>query len=294
MDFKILDCTLRDGGYLNNWNFSTEDIISIVNALENNFIEKIEIGYIDKVKNIDFLINNLSHRAEYFFMINFSETLNINTINELGIRLAFKKNHLKQLSNYIKLFRKLYLQAMYINFYSKEELFYLIDICNSNDNIKALYIVDSLGSLLPKNINNYYSILDERLKSNISIGLHLHNNNNLALLNIMEVLNKKSDRNIIIDSTLSGLGRGGGNIKTEVLLLLRNKLNIVPLLEVYENILLKEFKHIKKDIIHFLTGIYSVHQNYSDKFLNYSLIEIQNIFKNMKYEEKINFNSKIF
>ena len=50
MNIKILDCTLRDGGYINNWEFSQPQISKIVNALEKSKIDIIELGYLDDKK----------------------------------------------------------------------------------------------------------------------------------------------------------------------------------------------------------------------------------------------------
>jgi 4-hydroxy 2-oxovalerate aldolase len=298
MNFRILDCTLRDGGYLNNWDFSKEEIISIVTALEENNIEEIEISYLSKIKNVKTLLDNLTNNSNYLFMVNFSELSFLKIKEDLNIRIAIKKNQLKNLKNYLNISKNLYIQLMYINYYSTKEILEFIDICNNSDNIKALYIVDSFGSLLPKDIYNYYMLIDKNLKRDISIGLHLHNNNGLALLNMNKVLTNKSNRNLIVDSTLSGLGRGGGNINTESLLICRNKINLRKLLEIYENILIKKFKNVnlRMKVIQFLTGIYSVHQKYSEKFFNskFSLIQIDDILKNLTKEQKINFDSSIF
>jgi len=298
MNFIILDCTLRDGGYLNNWDFSKEEIISIVTALEENNIEEIEISYLSKIKNVKTLLDNLTNNSNYLFMVNFSELSFLKIKEDLNIRIAIKKNQLKNLKNYLNISKNLYIQLMYINYYSTKEILEFIDICNNSDNIKALYIVDSFGSLLPKDIYNYYMLIDKNLKRDISIGLHLHNNNGLALLNMNKVLTNKSNRNLIVDSTLSGLGRGGGNINTESLLICRNKINLRKLLEIYENILIKKFKNVnlRMKVIQFLTGIYSVHQKYSEKFFNskFSLIQIDDILKNLTEEQKINFDSSIF
>ena len=52
MNIKILDCTLRDGGYVNNWEFSKSQISKIVSALEKSNIDIIELGYLDDKKAV--------------------------------------------------------------------------------------------------------------------------------------------------------------------------------------------------------------------------------------------------
>ena len=48
MSLKLLDCTLRDGGYVNDWNFGKENIIAIINGLVSANIDLIEVGFLNQ------------------------------------------------------------------------------------------------------------------------------------------------------------------------------------------------------------------------------------------------------
>ena len=112
MKKKILDCTLRDGGYVNNWQFSYSQVTKITKSLEKANIEIIELGYLDdkdgtindstlfdSVASIDKLLGNLSDKTQKVVMIDlFSFDIDKlprrldTSIN--GIRLAFRKKDL--------------------------------------------------------------------------------------------------------------------------------------------------------------------------------------------------------
>ena len=111
---------------------------------------------------------------------------------------------------------KVFIQPSITMRYSLEELLQITKTANKI-NAYAMYIVDSYGYMLSDNIRKLVSLYDSELDENIKIGLHTHNNINMALSNAIEFLNMKTDRDLILDACLSGLGQGAGNLQTELI-----------------------------------------------------------------------------
>ena len=88
--------------------------------------------------------------------------------------------------------------------------------------VNACYIVDSFGSMFPEDMDLILSIFEETLDNQIELGFHSHNNIQLSLALSIKFIND-AKRDIIIDSTLQGIGRGAGNTKTELLLEYMNR-----------------------------------------------------------------------
>ena len=143
-----------------------------------------------------------------------------------GIRLAFhKKDRYRAIESIEILLKKgydVYLQPMIIMNYTDEEVLELVNLANQY-NIKAFYIVDSFGQMSPENVRRYFSIIDKNLKGNIMIGFHGHNNNQLAYANSLEFLSVASGREKILDCSLNGMGKGAGNLPSELIIEYLNK-----------------------------------------------------------------------
>ena len=137
--------------------------------------------------------------------------------------------------------------------------------------VDIIYIVDSYGSLYPENIEKYSKMyLEYANKSNKQIGIHAHNNQNLAFANTIEALSYGVS---YLDSTVQGMGRGAGNCASELLLgFLRNpKYSLYPLLTFIENYMvpLKESGVVwGYDLQYLFTGQLNRHPRSAIKFTN--------------------------
>ena len=84
----------------------------------------------------------------------------------------------------------------------------------------AVYFVDSYGYMNAEDVSRFFEIYNRNLDSGIRIGFHAHNNRNLAFANSLTLLSRVSEsteRDIIIDSCIMGLGQGAGNLQTEII-----------------------------------------------------------------------------
>lgn len=240
MSFKILDCTLRDGGYYTDWKFNPKLVKLLVKTLDNNGVDIIELGYKSPViggpyrKCNDGFISSIIDfkiKANLAFMIDVKDYIIDGKVNEPLIkdiikpstvfkicRVAAKYNEIHYIPQIVKILQNLgydvICNLMAISKVLDGEIKEYIKT-TKNLNLKATYIADSYGALYPKNVRNLFS------KYNIN-GIHTHDNMGLAFANCLEAIDQGAT---YIDGTLTGMGRGVGNVTTEQLLIHRGDIN---------------------------------------------------------------------
>ena len=215
MGIKVLDCTLRDGTYVIREGFEKTHK-DIINTLDKAGVNIIECGW---------LINQfppLEHTSfETALMFNYGK-YDIDKLNPGSgiIRIAFYKNDLDRISFAAEEVKnkgyKVFLQASNTIEYNSNELEKLCKRANFIG-VDAVYIVDSFGSMFPEDLDKILPVYEETVNEDIEIGFHSHNNIQLALGLSIKFINQ-TRRNIIVDSSLCGIGRGVGNCQTELLL----------------------------------------------------------------------------
>ena len=317
---EILDCTLRDGGYVNENNFGKSNIIDIKDSLVNVGIDYIECGYImddlkeysiDKTEYKNFTDfkskQKINDDNKNYTLMLLGEKYHINNLEESKgkndiIRMSFHQKSIEKAmikaQKIIDKGYKLFLQPTVTMNYEKEDLIKLLKKCND---IKpfAVAIVDTFGQMQPSDVKMLASIYDEYLNKDISIGFHAHNNLQNAFLNAITFINN-TKRDIIIDSSICGMGRGAGNLPTELLI---NYLNVNyeknykldSLLEVSDNIIEKiKSKHSwGYSLPYYLSAVNGVHPSYIIKFMepkNLKAVDINNIIKMMNKEKYIEYD----
>ena len=103
--------------------------------------------------------------------------------------------------------------------YSDNEIINLIRLVNEKVPFaKAFYIVDSFGQMKSGDCSRILKIVDEYLNKDICIGFHGHNNLQLAYANSLELINNDLNRTYMLDSSLNGMGKGAGNVPTELIM----------------------------------------------------------------------------
>ena len=294
--FEILDCTLRDGGYYNNWNFNLGLIQNYLNSLNSTKIKFIELGFRfkDDIKTKgltayteDKLINKLKipRDVKLGIMINASDLLdqtksnfNFKELKKILPLNSAKKIHfirvachhdevfkLKLFFQYLKKFKiKIFINIMQISEIKREKL---IQICKflKNKNTSVIYLADSLGALTEKKLKNILNIMSQKWRG--EIGIHAHDNLRLALKNTLFAIKNNVSW---IDSTLTGMGRGPGNLKTEEIL----KFSLAHKKTEKFNKIVQKFLNFKK-IYKWGTNTYyriaaknKIHPTYIQKILN--------------------------
>lgn len=138
-----------------------------------------------------------------------------------GIKIIFKKKDIDNALAYSKLLKnkgyKVFIQPVSITSYTVTEFYNLIQKVN-HINPFAMSIVDTYGLMHIDELLKYFKIIKNFLNKSIYIGYHSHNNLQLSFANCIELLRKcNRDDNIILDSTLYGMGKFAGNTNTELL-----------------------------------------------------------------------------
>lgn len=316
---KILDCTLRDGGYANDWLFDKPKSKRIYDLLVKASIDYVEIGYLtNKVVSKDStLFNNFDDINQMFTgdnivaMINYGD-FDINQICDAsdtvlsGIRIAFhKENFIEALEfskQVIEKGYKVFIQPMITARYSELEINDLIKYVNEIEPY-AFYIVDSFGSFREREMASLTKIVNNSLKSTIAIGFHSHNNLQLSFSNSSYLVNEVKNREIIIDSSIYGVGRGAGNLCSEVFADYLNtsfnkEYDVMQILTAYDEIISKMYIENPwgYSIPFVISAKYNCHPNYSEfldlkKTLKIECIDeiIASIPENKKkqYDEKL-------
>jgi len=320
--YKILDCTLRDGGYINEWNFSEKISNAIHNSLVEAKIEILECGYLtDKkskpnstlfqsIKEFEAYIPVIkSENYERVLMINHGDydvnQLPLNDTNSLdGIRLAFHKKNLLDAAKDAKIIinkgYKLFFQPMVVKSYNPEEYINLIKIANTLQPF-AFYIVDSFGSLDKKEFLRYFSMTDNILEQGISIGFHGHNNMQFVYANAIILIENAMNRDVIIDSSIFGMGRGAGNLNSEIITNYLNKYYqkdyiIEPMLEVMDDYLEELYRKNPWGFTasQFLSAKHECHPNYASHLTakkKLTVTDINEILSQVDEEKKKSFSA---
>lgn len=245
MQVSILDCTLRDGGIAVNFDFGNDRMQDIKNVLESSCVEYIECGYLDSKKGFDsakscfntveaisnsFLYSGKKNNATYLAMIDYG-TFDVNLLPEQksiknnvdGFRLAFHKECASDAIEAGKIILqkgyRLFVQPMVATRYSSSEFQSLIEIVNKTlPSAESFYIVDSFGQMDSSMLREKFEIADRYVSPSMKIGLHAHNNRQMAFSNACELLECNSHHDLIIDSSIMGMGKGAGNVNTELLM----------------------------------------------------------------------------
>lgn len=239
---KILDCTLRDGGYYTGWDFSDEIVTSYFNSFNNLPIEYLEIGYrsqplkdyygeffycplyvLEKVRSLSkkklvIILNERDVRAEHAANL----LLPCKGIIDM-VRIALDPEHLGRALLLAETIKKqgfeVGFNVMYMSKW-KQYTSFLEEIKFTDGVADYFYMVDSYGGVYPHDVIQIIGLVKER--TSCAIGFHGHNNLELALINSLTAVEHGAS---IVDATVMGMGRGAGNLKTELLLTALNSRN---------------------------------------------------------------------
>ena len=309
----LIDCTLRDGGYYNKWDFNYSLVNKYLNAVSSAGIDFVEIGFRTLKKNEylgplaycteDYLSDlKFKNSTKIGVMINSSEIKSDENFYEIMNRLfPVKAPHskvslvriattLEDLKNAIRAGKWLKNQGYIIGINLMQ-----IATLNINEikkfasefkNFKpnVLFFADSTGTLKTENIDSIIKSL--RLNWMGDIGIHAHDNMHRALINTLEAHNKGVKW---LDSTVNGLGRGPGNTKTEDLVFELKKINdsnidFLPLIDLIQNdfAVLKEKYKWGSNPFYFLSGKNKIHPSYIQNMLNDNSYRNEDIYASIK------------
>lgn len=234
---KLLDCTLRDGGYINDWNFGKNPILDMTEKLEESNVDILEIGFLrpesydenrtifnneEQFKNI---VKNKKPNIQYALMAEVSNPFPLDKLPPASpdgadiIRVIVWKRMLEEGFEYCKGIvekgYKLCVQPARVSQYSDEEFVNMLNMYKTL-NPMAIYVVDSWGTMYKDELLHYLKLADKNLPSEIAVGYHGHNNMMQAFEVACAFCEQNMNRDLIIDASIYGIGRGAGNLNTEL------------------------------------------------------------------------------
>lgn len=288
----ILDCTLRDGGYYNDWDFSFDLVKHYVDAMVAAKIDIVELGFrtLQSTQYLgatayttDAFIERLTipQSLQLAVMLNAKELLNAadqrtairSTFARRAnsqvsmVRIAANRNEVALLGPAIEELHELGYEVA-LNLMQISEIA-LADITAFGQQAKSFdiayaYVADSFGSLRPANLPPIMRALGDGFGT--AIGCHLHDNMSYALANTIEAIDAGA---VIVDSTIQGMGRGPGNVRTEYLVMeLARRGQTQAVVEPLVNLVEQEFAEMKKtfgwgsSLYYFQSANLSVHPTY--------------------------------
>lgn len=241
---QLLDCTLRDGGYVNDWKFGYTDIVGIFERLIDANVDIIELGFLDErrpfdidrtifsdTSSVDRLFGTLDKKnAMTVAMIDYG-TCSIDHLSPCsetsvdGIRVIFKKGKMYPAMEFCRQVKKLgykvFSQLVSVTSYTDEELLEVIKLVND---VKpyGVSMVDTYGLMDTDWLLHIYRILDENVDPDIKIGFHAHNNFQLGYSNALAFIKYEGKHDIVVDGTLYGMGKSAGNDPIELVAMTLN------------------------------------------------------------------------
>lgn len=247
----LLDCTLRDGGFINDWKFGREKIINIFERAVSAGTDIIELCFIDERREFDphrSIIPDFKSVNEIFKGLDSGKSMLVGMIDYGtcsiekaipcsesvmdGIRVIFKKKNRFEAIDFCgqlkKLGYKVFVQPVSVTGYSDEEFIELIERVNELSPA-AMSVVDTYGLLHMQGVLHYYELLEKHLKTDISIGYHAHNNFQMAYSNCIALLERNAQASearhhtLVVDGSSFGMGKGAGNAPIELLAMYLNE-----------------------------------------------------------------------
>ena len=243
-EIKLLDCTLRDGGYVNDWKFGHNNMVSIFERLVDANVDYIEIGFLDERRPFDInrsimpdtdcvqkIFGNLDRKNSLIVgMIDYGtcSLAHIKPCEESyldAIRVIFKKHLRNEAMSFCaelkKLGYKVFAQLVSVTSYTDDEMMDLIRLANE---VKpyAVSMVDTYGLMHQNNLKHYFDLLDQYLLPEIGLGYHAHNNFQMGYANCITMMSQVTDRLLLVDGTIYGMGKSAGNAPIELIAMYMN------------------------------------------------------------------------
>ncbi len=238
MEIQVLDCTIRDGGYLTGKKFTDEWVNGVVNGLVKAKIDYIEVGFLQNRKKDETIVYGNAKEARKYIpsskgisrFTGFADNsrYSIDRLDDFdgqsfeNIRICFAKHEYIEALEFAAAAKRkgyhMFIQPMDTMGYTLEERNDLLS--RVNDIMPdVVSVVDTFGSMYLEDLRSVFCQMDEKLDRAVKIGCHSHNNLQLscALAEEFITLAVQADRSIVVDGSLLGMGRGAGNAPTEAL-----------------------------------------------------------------------------
>jgi 4-hydroxy 2-oxovalerate aldolase len=309
---QILDCTLRDGGYVNHWRFDLKVARETYRALSSSGVDYVELGFRASRDRFDPAVygpwrttteQSLRSATEGIegpkiaLMGNYGE-IELDELEDGAdsvaamVRVAAHRSKVFEALDLLeKIKHKGYvtsLQAMAFTGYSKGEKADLLKAVG-DAGLDYFYIADTYGSMVPNELKVHFEPFLEL--GTVRVGFHPHNNLQLAFANTLEAVRLGVD---IVDCTLYGMGRGAGNLPTEALLAYLStqgdeRYNVVPILNCIDRyyVALRRQHPWGYQLPYMISGMFRCHPNYASELVKRKEYSIEDIWKALEVVDEL-------
>jgi 4-hydroxy 2-oxovalerate aldolase len=283
-EIKVLDCTIRDGGLMNNHRFENDTVRRVYQAVNESGVDYIELGYkadekqFDRKefgpmkfcseKDLERVVGDTEKKCKISVMADIGRfnPADVLPAGESYVDMMRVASYIKDIDKAIDLVNTLKgkgyettINIMAVSHARENELDEALQQVEKESGVDVVYLVDSFGALYSEQIahlaKKYIDILKTR-----EIGIHAHNNQQLAFGNTIESIIQNIN---YLDGTILGIGRAAGNCPLELLLgFLKNpKYDLRPILGVLESDFVKLSQEIEwgYTIPYMITGILDLH-----------------------------------
>lgn len=308
-DIKVMDCTLRDGGLVNNFAFTDEFVKDLYQANIKAGVDYMEFGYKASKELFEpakFGKWKFCNEEDIRAIVGENNSpLKISVMADVG-RCDYKKDILPKKDSVIDLVRvatyihqiptaiemiedfkkkgyEVSVNIMAVSKVNTEDLDAGLQLL-ARSSVDIIYLVDSFGFFYPEQITKlaqkYVGIAEDSGKI---VGIHAHNNQQLAFANTIEACRMGVS---LLDATVSGMGRGAGNCFLEALLsFLKNpKYEELPIIRFIEKHMLKlkeEGAVWGYDLPYLLTGILNSHPSSAINFIKENRSDYSNLMQEL-------------
>lgn len=311
---KLLDCTMRDGGYYNAWDFDKDIINEYLKAMSDLSIDYVELGLRSFKENgyngpcaytTENFLNNLNIPSDINIgvMVNASELIAykdgvIPALQQLFVHKKDSPVSLVRIACHTDEFEQALEGTQWLKDQGYIVGYNLMQIANKSDEeievlakmasnypLDILYFADSLGGLIPKDVSKIVNTIRKYWKG--EMGIHAHDNLGNALSNSLQSI---EDGVTWIDSTVTGMGRGPGNVKTEYIVLAVEdyrsvNYDITSLMTLIDHYFKPE--QVKygwgTNTYYYLAGKYGIHPTYIQEMLSDSRFENADILSVIEF-----------
>ena len=321
---KFLDCTLRDGGYYNAWDFGPELVSDYLSAMLPAGVDVVELGF-RFLKNSGFKGPCAFTTDAFLQSLAIPEGLSVGVMingadlcTDIGFELALERLfpapagespvELVRMACHFGELPQAFRSAEWLTSRGYRVGINLMQIAERTDEeirglseqaadspIEVLYFADSMGSMTPDDTSRIVGLLGQSWSG--QLGIHTHDNMGLALAN---TLRAQAEGVEWLDSTVTGMGRGPGNARTEelaieVAALRGERINLVPLMALIR----KHFGPMREQFgwgsnpYYYLAGKYGIHPTYIQEMLGdarYDEEDILSVIDHLRAEGGKNFS----
>lgn len=295
-DLKLLDCTLRDGGYINDWRWGYHRARAIIRYLTKANVDYVEVGFLRNVDeyNEDITVCNTieelnrllptESRNTIYSAMAMRSNYDINKLTPYSgcgiemIRVTAHEYDIKEGMDFAREVKakgyKLSINPINIMGYSDAQILWIIDQVNQIQPYQ-FSIVDTFGSMKRRDLDRIVSLVDNNLNKDIRVALHLHENMALSCCLAQQFVDKHLKRPTAIDGSLLGMGRIPGNLPIELIAdYLNDYVDATYDIDYMMDAIQDYIEPIKGKSewgytpAYFLSAKFNLHRNYAEYYLN--------------------------